>query len=139
MKKGAIIGLGLGVVGVVFAVLVFPIGGTGAFPVADIIPFDCAKAWDDMNDSFRVQDYEAFKKLSGEERKKIRQDEWKIRDKFHANWCNLNHEEWEDRVKDKDGRFALVHGANHRDNWQYSIDVEYEYNERFPDGAWQFQ
>jgi len=139
VKKGAIIGLIAGGFGVVFAVMVFPIGGTGIDFVEDIVPYDCAKGWDDMRESLRLQDYDAFQELPPEEKRKVRQYETKINDDMHGNWCSLNHEEWQDRVKDKDGRFALVHGANHRDNWQYSIDVEYEYNERFPDGALQFQ
>jgi len=142
VKKGAIIGLGLGVVGVVFAVMVFPIGGTGVDFVGSIdkiVPFDCAKAWETMMGSLRVQDNDAFQKLSPEERKEIRQDETKIRDKYHANWCSLNHEEWEGRVEKYKEEFAESYLRDYRASWETAIATEFEYNERFPDGAWQFQ
>ena len=71
MKKGAIIGLSAGGFGVVFAVMVFPIGGTGIDFVEDIVPYDCTKGWDDMRESLRLQDYDAFQELPPEEKKKL--------------------------------------------------------------------
>jgi len=107
--------------------------------VANIVPFDCAKAWETMMGSLRVQDNDAFQKLSPEERKEIRQDETKIRDKYHANWCSVNHEEWEGRVEKYKEEFAESYLRDYRASWETAIATEYEYNERFPDGAWQFQ
>ena len=111
------------------------IGGS----ITNIVPFDCARAWDDMRGVLKIQDRDAYEKLSPEEQRKIRQDDTKIRDKYHANWCALNHEEWEGRVEDKDGRFAQWFGYDYNARWQEATDTEYEYNERFPDGALQFQ
>ena len=137
MKSRVIIGLGLGVVGVIFAVLVFPIGGTGAFPVADIIPFDCAKAWDEMRSSLRTTDNDAFQKLSPEEEREIRKHDGLILDDFHANWCATNFRDWIDDAKDTDGRLAMIANNEQGLSWQRWIDTEWEYNEKFPDGAYQ--
>lgn len=141
MKKSAIIGLGLGVVGVIFAVTVFPIGGTGIDVVEDVIPYDCAKGWDDLRESLRISDPDAYKSLEGEEKRKVIQYETKILDEYHANWCASNHEEWQHRAKDLDGRLAYIDSGRYDDevSWNSAIAAEYEYNERFPDGALQFQ
>jgi len=105
--------------------------------VANIIPFDCAKGWDDRQGSLRITDNDAFQKLSPEERMEIRNYYGNILDEYHANWCALNHEEWEGRVEDKSGRFAFWFGSDYNYRWQEAIDTEYEYNEKFPDGAYQ--
>ena len=104
--------------------------------VANIVPFDCAKAWDDMQGSLRITDNDVFQKLSPEERMEIRNFHGNILDEYHANWCALNHEEWEGRVEDKSGRFAFWFGSDYNYRWQEAIATEYEYNEKFPDGAY---
>jgi len=105
--------------------------------VANIIPFDCAKGWDDMRANLRHVDNDAFQKLSKEDQREIRKHEGLIMDEFHANWCYLNHEEWEGRAEDRDGRLVEWFGVDYNARWQNAIATEFEYNEKFPDGAYQ--
>ena len=113
------------------------IGGS----ITNIVPFDCAKAWDDRRESLRIIDPDAYKKLGPEEKRKVKQDDTKIDDEYHANWCATNHEEWQHRAKDLDGRLAYIDSGRYDDevSWNSAIASEKYYNEKFPDGAWQFQ
>ena len=104
--------------------------------VANIVPFDCAKAWDTMWNSLRIQNNTAFQELSHEEQDKIRKYNGLIRDEYHKNLCDLNHEEWVDRSVDKDGRLAQITNGDLGLSWNSAINSEYEYNEKFPDGAY---
>jgi len=86
--------------------------------VANIIPFDCAKAWDTMQSSLRITDNDAFQKLSFEERQEIRNFHGNIWDEYHANWCALHHEEWQNRAEDRNGRLAYIDsGVEFLVNW----------------------
>jgi len=106
--------------------------------VANIAPFDCAKGWDEWRAQPRFTDNDSFRKLSPEERKKIEGHYGRILDEFNANWCYLNHEEWQHRSLDRDGRLACIDIGCERDvNWASGIASEQEYNEKFPDGAYQ--
>jgi len=105
--------------------------------VGNIVPFDCAKAWDTMQSSLRITDNKAFQELSPEERREIRNFHGNILDEFHKNWCYLNHEEWQHRSEDKNGRLAYIDsGVERFVNWDDAIATEFEYNEKFPDGAY---
>jgi len=106
--------------------------------VRNIVPFDCVKAWDEWVSHPRFTDNDAFRKLSPEERKKIEGQYGRIFDEINANWCMKNHEEWQHRSADTDGRLAQIdRGDFPRINWNEAIADEYEYNEKFPDGAYQ--
>jgi len=105
--------------------------------ITSVVPFDCAKAWDEMNNSLRIQDNNAFQKLSQEEQREIRKYNGLIRDEFHANWCYLNHEEWQDRAIDKDGRILVLDKGIGYLSWEEAISDEFRYNVKFPDGAYQ--
>ena len=49
-----------------------------------------------------------------------------------------NHEEWQHRSADADGRLAYIDSdVEFLVNWNEAIADEYEYNEKFPDGAYQ--
>jgi len=104
--------------------------------VTNIVPFDCAKAWETMMGSLRIQDNDAFQKLSPEERMEIRNYHGNIRDEFHANWCYLNHEEWEGRVEAYKEAFAASYFVDYRASWERAISSEFEYNAKFPDGGY---
>jgi len=139
VKKGAIIGLGAVCFVVVFAIAVLALGGSGVDVVGNIVPYDCAKAWDEWRSHPRIADNDSFRKLSPDERKKIEGQYGRILDDFYANWCIKNHEEWQHRSADQDGWISL-HNASDVEfliNWNDSIADEYEYNEKFPDGAYQ--
>ena len=105
--------------------------------VTNIVPFDCAKAWDTMQSSLRITDNKAFQKLSPEERREIRNFHGNILDEFHKNWCYVNYEEWIGKAEDKNGRLVIISNGEEGLSWGSAITTEYEYNEKFPDGAYQ--
>jgi len=74
--------------------------------VGNIIPFDCAKAWDEFTTSLRRIDNNAFQKLSQKEQLEIRKQEAILEDRYHHNWCTLNRDEWRDRAIDPMGNLA---------------------------------
>jgi len=137
VKKGAIIGLGAVCFVVVFAIAVLALGDSGVDVVGNIVPFDCAKGWDDMRSNFRITNYDEFQKLSPEERHEIQKQEGLIMDKFHANWCYENYKEWIDKAKDRDGRLVQISSGYQGLSWEDAILTEIEYNTKFPDGAYQ--
>jgi hypothetical protein len=144
LNKKALIGIGIGAV----AVGIFLLAVTNpnlrenkdtyfGF-IETTSTFDCAKAWDEWVSQPRMTDNDSFQKLSHEERKKIEGQYGRIWDEFNANWCMTNHEEWQHRSADADGRLALIDiGNSPLLDWDEAIRDEIEYNVKFPDGAYQ--
>ena len=104
--------------------------------IGNIVPFDCAKGWDKLRDHYWLRGSDEFKELSFEEKYPIRKDEAINIYQFNKNLCYSNHEEWQDRAQDKDGRLVEIDQGNCPVCWYDAIDSEFEYNTKFPEGHW---
>jgi len=120
---------------VVAVIGVLALGGSGVDVVGNIVPFDCAKAWDEFTTSLRITDNNAFQKLSQKEQWEIRKYNDILRDKFHHNWCTLDREEWRDRAVDPMGYLAKTDKGTGYLGWAEAESDEIEYNTKWPDGS----
>jgi len=104
--------------------------------IGNIVPFDCAKAWDAFTTSLRITDNNAFNKLSEKEQQEIRKHNAILRDGYHHNWCTIDREEWRDRAVDPMGYLTKTDKGTGYLGWAEAESDEIEYNTKWPDGSY---
>jgi len=128
------------IIGVVIAVIIAVIVIVGISTISEnvnIIPYDCAKGWDELRDHAWLRNSDEFKKLGFDEKYPIRKDEVMKTYEFNKNLCYANHEKWEQRSQDKDGKLEQINSGYQGLSWRDSILAEMDYNLKFPNGHWQ--